>query len=486
MSTNPTPFDWPRLLRFDAANRTYFALAAIATAAAIALGYWRQAPADARVNLWPRVKLLDRDIGEMQLAFGEAGLNDYEIREGQVWVKQAHRDRYLKALVARDALPETSREMYEQDNASPWRTGSQEHEANLLRKKRMIRQLVLQLEFVADAIVDYDEVVEPGWPTTTRRSAAIVVRPRESRLLESYQVDAIRHTICGAVAGLQPNDIVITDIAAGHAYVGAAEPAHAADPAAMLWLEKAKLEQRIRDALTHFGPDVEATVQLETLESLTPETHPAAPKPPPELEAAVANQPAAIAPREPAATDASLNARQPTAMPDRAVVVRIRLPACSAREYLRLGPAAEGGDGGDAALDKALPALQSEIRAAIAPLINVGPWKQKHIEVSVVRPALADRPAGAGMSQARAWSTYVPAVAIVIAATAVALITGRLIRPNQSRSISASDSNSSPDAAGGNAAEAIPDETRRRLKQMVVDDPDQAAEIIKQWIREAA
>ncbi len=57
-------------------------------------------------------------------------------------------------------------------------------------------------------------------------------------------------------------------------------------------------------------------------------------------------------------------------------------------------------------------------------------------------------------------------------------------RSNADESLSGFDDGSDADGEAGHIP--LNDETRRRLRQVVDNDPDQAAEIIKQWIRGAA
>ena len=490
MSGSSNPPTWQNWLKPDSTNKTFAGAALIALIAVGAWFLWQQSHTDPRISLFPSAKLLDQDLGRIQLAFGDSGLNDYEIREGQIWVPQSLRDRFLKAINVHDAIPESSREIYEPDPHSPWATSQQQRENNLLHKKKTIRQLVLQLEFVADAIVDYDELVEGNWPPTTRRSAAIVVRPKGGRLLESFQVDAIRNTICGAVAGLKPSEIVITDIAAGHAYVATASEASSSDSATLIRLERAKLEQRIGDQLAQFGSGIESFVSFEQRENVTPTT-----AAPPKVSAnagtptaPIANQPTAIitdSAKGPTPTDASNGEPQ-------TITVRIRIPENCVREFAQTR--AVESKGKSDTLDQDFQSLESQIKAAIQPLFAAGPvrWQRKQIDVSMIRTPIAAP--STSRSAAVPWSIgskYIQAGAIGLGVIAVfALMFRRITQtPRQlptDETISVGSRSTRETIPLRTSADSIPDETKRKLKQMVDDDPDQAAEIIKQWIRGAA
>ena len=122
-------------------------------------------------------RLVDDDLARMQLAFGRGGLNDFEIRDRQIYVDRTKQDLYLKALAENQALPDISHSLYEPEaSVDFWSNRQQQHEKSLVRKKKMIRQMVLQFEFVADAHVDLDELTEAGFPPKTTRKVAVVVR----------------------------------------------------------------------------------------------------------------------------------------------------------------------------------------------------------------------------------------------------------------------------------------------------------------------
>ncbi len=492
MSGSSNPPTWQTWLKPGSANKTF---AVTALFALIAIGswlYWQQSQVDPRISLLPGAKLLEHDLGRIQLAFGDSGLNDYEIREGQIWVPRSLRDRFLKAINVHDASPESSREIYEPNPQSPWATSQQQRESNLLHKKKTIRQLVLQLEFVADAIVDYDELVDGNWPPTTRRSVAIVVRPKGGRLMESFQVDAIRNTICGAVAGLKPSEIVITDIVAGHAYVGsAATEVASADSATLIRLERAKLEQRIGDQLSQFGSGIEAFVTFEERENVT--SNSAAP-----LRVAVnvgtptaiANQPTVIK------TDSTNDQAATHVFKDEypSITLRIRIPEKCVREFSQPNAvAANDMSGISDTLEQDFESLELQIKAAIQPLLAAGPvhWTRKQIDVSMIRtPLETDASLGVTMPWST-WSKYIPAGAIGLGVIALFALMFRRAKPTARRlpsdePISVGSRTSRESIPLHPTADSIPDETRRKLKQMVDDDPDQAAEIIKQWIRGAA
>jgi hypothetical protein len=407
-------------------------------------------------------------------------------------VPQSQRDRYIKALSDHDAVPETNGEIYEAPAHSPWATSQQQYESALFRKKRIIRSLVMQLEFVAEAVVDYDELEEPGWPPRTRRTSAVVVRAKNDRVLEAYQVDAIRNTICGAVAGLSPDDIVVTDISAGHAYVGADMDDEPCPTDHISRLRQAKLQQRIEDQLLTFGAGINVSLSMvcEEMES-------ASPKLPTETEieihddsAPIANRPAAVASNS---TDVSPSPETaPTKSPGASLCIKIVVPESCVMSYSTSGTPATY----PTTLEKRFQQLQDRIQATIQPLVaSEGHlWGNHVLEIVMLPSPPAARPEIAQSIISVEWlkqNSTVLGMGLGSVVLLIGFLFWRVASGNQTAATSASAAlrDESPDRrmqAARSTNEMIPDETRRKLRQMVDDNPDQAAEIIKQWIRGAA
>ncbi len=218
---------------------------------------------EGRVDLFKGRHLTSDEIGAMQIAFGQAGLNDYEVEPTSVRVHRAERASFLKALADHGAIPADLNTPENQTGLEFLQSRSWQRHHLLERKKQTIREMVQQLAFVRKAIVDYDETRGISPFEDLRRAAIVTVQPEGTRVLEPVEVKAVRDTVRGAVAGLRSSDVTVIDINANRSYVGDDEliPAHAAPHAAARIEEERKYENKIRSALSAY-PGVRVNVEV--------------------------------------------------------------------------------------------------------------------------------------------------------------------------------------------------------------------------------
>lgn len=174
-----------------------------------------------QVSLFDSRPLSSDEMGKMQFAFGQEGLNEYEIKQDQIFVPREQRSDYLKALTEHRAVPDHLLPPPESTNPfGIFGNRAQQRIQQIEEKKRTIREMVVQLRFVERAMVDYDETSGLTPFDDRQRTAIVNVCPSENRPLGLSEVKAIRDTVCGAVAGLLPQEITIIDAPGGKSYTG--------------------------------------------------------------------------------------------------------------------------------------------------------------------------------------------------------------------------------------------------------------------------
>ena len=166
-------------------------------------------------------KLQSRDLHRMQIAFGQAGLNDFKIKEGVIWVPEARHSSYLTAANDHDAIPadlKLTKDPSDNDSGNPFLSRSQQEYRKHLRRKNQIREMVIRLPFVDQAWFEMDQAPRKNAFSTTRRSAVLSIRCNpENPLRESY-VDTIKKMVAGAVSDLPVENIVVIDLKNGFAH----------------------------------------------------------------------------------------------------------------------------------------------------------------------------------------------------------------------------------------------------------------------------
>lgn len=222
-----------------------------------------------------------RELAKMTAAFQTAGLPGARLADGQILVPKANLDGYLIALDAADALPADFDDSLDQIAASshPFASRQQTEMGYRLAQQKRLGRILSGMKGIETASVQYAEVKKPGFPPTSDMRAVVAVRAVGKRQLTYEEIEAIRDTVVGYVAGLDRTQVTVSDLNACRAYPGGA----AADPAVANYAaraEQARLEEdfraKIQSRLTAYpGAIVGVNVQL-TEGAESPSSGPAA------------------------------------------------------------------------------------------------------------------------------------------------------------------------------------------------------------------
>ena len=243
---------------------------------------------DQQVFLYGGRDFSPAEIGAMETALGRAGIEDYDIVENRIQIRQSQRAEVLKVIDDADSVPRCIAG-YEPANAgfSPFMTGAQQRNLEKSKKQDKICAMIREIKGISDVMVEYDETRSSGFPRRTDRTAAVSVRPDGQRMLEGYEVETIRSMVQRAVAGMEPTDIVVIDGNSGIAHhwqgdqiVGQSENTNTDYASAKQHYEDI-WKQKIKDALKVY-PDAEVSVQVQleqvdgqfASESRTSRSHP--------------------------------------------------------------------------------------------------------------------------------------------------------------------------------------------------------------------
>jgi len=166
-------------------------------------------------------KLENRDLHRMQIAFGQAGLSDFKIKEGRVWVPQAKQSAYLAAVNGHNAIPaelKFSPDLATTDSGNPFLSRSQQEYREHARRKNQIREMVIRLPFVDQAWFEMDQAPRQNAFSDTKRSAVLSIRSTPEAQLRVAHVDTIKQMVAGAVTDLSVENIVVIDLDNGFAH----------------------------------------------------------------------------------------------------------------------------------------------------------------------------------------------------------------------------------------------------------------------------
>ncbi len=211
-----------------------------------------------------------RDVERIQLAFGNANLNGFDIQDNRILVPQQQRSEYLKAITDQNAIPQHLQiDAPETESVSMFMSRSQQKSLSRQRKKEQIRKMVTRLPFVEQAWFEMDVADSHSAFDAAAQTAVISIEPTEGVILDSAQVDTVTRIIKGAIAGITVDQIQVIDIHSGYAHDGSRQASanQATHVNGLPALEQQNyFENRIRRSLTDLS-GVEVAVKVDVVEN---------------------------------------------------------------------------------------------------------------------------------------------------------------------------------------------------------------------------
>ena len=198
----------------------------LAIAALLGGGYfYTHQSATFDVDLMHGVPVTAGQLPLMEAAFDKAKLK-YEVRGTSIFVPRGQESAYMAALVAAKALPKdlgaAQREAI--DTANPFVLGTQRADRMKVAKQEMLAQAICDIPGIERAWVEYDVPARCAPFKEKAITAAVMIKPTASDGLDATLVSSIRVMVARAIADLKPENVAVTDLAAGRTWSGPVEP----------------------------------------------------------------------------------------------------------------------------------------------------------------------------------------------------------------------------------------------------------------------
>jgi len=158
--------------------------------------------------------LTDGQINQMEAAMAQAGLNDYERQGNRILVPRGRRADYLAAIADGGALPPNFHNYLENalSGGSPWDSNEQTRERLKIARQQMLSDIIRHMSWVQDAVVLYDEQRSPGLRRTKVVTASVSVTPALGETLDPRRARELQRLVAHSVVGMRAEDVVITSL----------------------------------------------------------------------------------------------------------------------------------------------------------------------------------------------------------------------------------------------------------------------------------
>lgn len=168
---------------------------------------------------------MGEELTRAEAAFAEGGLSGSSIVDGnRIRIPKGKKDLYLAALAKNNALPADFNKYLDEAAASdnPFSSAKSLEVRRSNAKQKELALIISHMPGVQRATVQFDEEVQNPLTRSKRKTAMVAVWPMNGRLEEEV-IRSIQNMISNAYAGLDRQQISITDMSSGLTHGGTGE-----------------------------------------------------------------------------------------------------------------------------------------------------------------------------------------------------------------------------------------------------------------------
>ncbi|TWT39412.1 hypothetical protein [Blastopirellula retiformator] len=199
-------------------------------------------------------------------AFAAEGLDDYKVEGSQIFIPRGKRAEYVASIVKHNAIPPEFHQSMEDavEAANPFESEQHRSDRQKVAKEKDLALVLRKMRGIEFASVHYDVEDKGGFPRRKVYTASVVVRPLGSEQIDQSLVRSIRNYVSYSIAGLSPEHVSVTDLNSRRTFSGDIEnPAEDAYAARKQFFESA-WQDKIAAALNYIdGVNVTVNVELD-------------------------------------------------------------------------------------------------------------------------------------------------------------------------------------------------------------------------------
>lgn len=164
----------------------------------------------------------NNELSKALAAIGRAGLNDYEVEGNLIRIPRGKQAAYIAALADGDALPTGFGDFLLKTikDTGPFTTSEQRDELMKAAKQQVLADTIHKMSGIEGATVLFDTQARQGLRGERLSTAMVSVQPAGSAPLDDERVRAIRNLVAGSIAGLNPRQVTVVDRSSGKSWSG--------------------------------------------------------------------------------------------------------------------------------------------------------------------------------------------------------------------------------------------------------------------------
>jgi flagellar M-ring protein FliF len=160
--------------------------------------------------------LTNGEINQIEAALAQAGLNDYERQGSRILIPMGFKDKYLAAIADASAIPQSFHTYLESalNQGGPWESSEASRERLKIARQQELGAIIREMDWVEDAIVMYDEQQARGLRRARLVTASVNVKPILGESLDPRRATTLQKLVAHAVVGMRVDDVVVTSLGA--------------------------------------------------------------------------------------------------------------------------------------------------------------------------------------------------------------------------------------------------------------------------------
>ena len=233
--------------------------------AAIAIGLAflvRGTDANPQQLLFGGRSMSEQELDGIEVALSAAGLNEWEREGRRIKVPSEVKSDYFSALKDASSLPVSLRTQVDAaiKSSSPFDSSELRRSREMHAKEQDLGNKIATFTDIRWASVEYDRGERIGLSRATPQSASVIVQPEGNRSLPRQRILAIKELIRGSYAGMTTDDVVVVDTNSTTAGVNAEED----DPMLRKQREtEAHIEYKVRKLLVEYPAQIAVSAEID-------------------------------------------------------------------------------------------------------------------------------------------------------------------------------------------------------------------------------